>query len=85
LVREFAEELAVPVTVGKRLFAGEFSNGARTYALEAYETALLSREFRLTEHSELRWVTPDELAQLDLSDSDRQVAEAVFGTVARHV
>jgi len=82
LVREFAEELAVPVEVGKRLYVGEFTNGARSYRLEAWETWLLGREFRLTEHRELRWVTPDELAALDLSDSDRRVAEAVFGLVA---
>ena len=85
LVREFAEELAVPVTVGRRLFVGAFVNAGRAYRLEAWETLLLSREFRLSEHRELRWVTPDELWRLDLSDSDRQVAEAVFGTVAPQV
>jgi 8-oxo-dGTP diphosphatase len=85
LVREFAEELAVPVSIGRRLFTGEFTNAGRTYQLEAWETTLLGREFRLTEHRELRWVTPSELAVLDLSDSDRQVAEAVFGAVAPQV
>lgn len=85
LVREFAEELAVPVTVGRRLFVGEFSNAGKSYRLEAWETMLLGREFRLSEHRELRWVTPAELAGLDLSDSDRQVAEALFGPVAPRV
>lgn len=84
LVREFAEELAVPVTIGRRLFVGEFTNAGRLYRLEAWETTLQAREFRLAEHRELRWVGPDELLRLDLSDSDRQVAEALFGTVARH-
>jgi 8-oxo-dGTP diphosphatase len=82
LVREFAEELAVPVTVGRRLFVGEFSNAGRLFRLEAWETTLLGREFRLSEHRELRWAAPAELAGLDLSDSDRQVAEALFGPVA---
>ena len=77
LVREFAEELAVPVTVGRRLYVGSFTNGAKDYVLEAWETTLLGREFRLAEHTELRWVDLSDLHTLDLSDSDRQVAEAL--------
>lgn len=82
LVREFAEELAVPVHVGRQLFVGAFTNGGRTYRLEAWETLLLGREFRLAEHQELRWVLPADLGALDLSDSDRQVAHALFGVPA---
>jgi len=77
LVREFAEELAVPVAVGRRLYVGSFSNGPKDYVLEAWETTLLGREFRLVEHTELRWVDLSDLRTLDLSDSDRQVAEAL--------
>ena len=77
LVREFAEELSVPVTIGQRVFVGGFSNGSKTYRLEAWETRLLSRDFRLSEHQELRWVALADLGSLDLSDSDRQVAEAL--------
>lgn len=77
LVREFAEELSAGVTVGRLLFVGGFSNGDKRYRLEAWETELQSRDFTLTEHQEVRWVTLDQLAALDLSDSDRQVAEAL--------
>lgn len=77
LAREFAEELSVPVTVGRLLHVGGFTNGGKSYRLEAWEASLLGREFRLTEHQELRWVALAELADLDLSDSDRQVAEAL--------
>lgn len=82
LVREFAEELSVRVEVGLRLFVGAFTNGGKAYRLEAWETRLLERDFQLTEHQELRWVEPSEVFQLDLSDSDRQVAEALFGSGA---
>lgn len=80
LAREFAEELSVPVTIGRLLHVGAFSNGGKTYRLEAWETKLQGREFRLVEHQELRWVALADLAALDLSDSDRQVAEALAGT-----
>lgn len=78
LVREFAEELAVAVTIGRRVFVGTFSNGGKDYRLEAWETHLHSRNFVLTEHQELRWVAGGDLLALDLSDSDRQVAEALL-------
>jgi len=81
LVREFAEELAVSVTVGARLFVGAFQNGPKSYRLEAYQTTLVTRAFELFEHQELRWATPAEVAALDLSDSDRQVAQALWGAV----
>lgn len=77
LVREFAEELAVPVAIGRRLHVGSFHNGVKAYRLEAWETTLLAREFRLTEHEELRWLPLVEVERLDLSDSDRQVVEAL--------
>ena len=75
LVREFAEELAVPIEVGPLLFVGSFSHAGLRFRLEAWGATLGRRDFRLTEHQELRWVKPGELAALDLSDSDRQVAE----------
>ena len=88
LIREFAEELAIPVEVGHRLYVGSFTNGTKTYRLEAWETTLLSREFKLIEHQELRWVLPDEMLRLALSNSDRQVAVALAAqtveTVSQH-
>ena len=81
LVREFLEELSVPVSVGKLLSVVSFANGSKSYRLEAWETTLLGRDFLLAEHQELRWVTLGELGDLDLSDSDRQVADALSGAV----
>lgn len=77
LVREFAEELAVPVRIGRLLCVGAFRNGTQDYRLEAWETTLLSRDFQLAEHEELKWVSLAELERLDLSDSDRQIAAAL--------
>jgi len=77
LEREFVEELAVEARVGRRLFVGSFQNGSKTYRLEAWETTLLGRDFHLSEHQELRWLSLADIGLLDLSDSDRQVAEAL--------
>jgi len=78
LVREFAEELSVGIRVGRLLFEGSFTNGEKSYRLEAWETTLLTRDFCLTEHQELRWGSWNELAALDFSDSDRQVFDSLF-------
>lgn len=77
LVREFEEELAVKVEVGALRATGQFTNGTKLYRLEAYDARLVTRDFRMTEHQELRWVAAEDLAALDLSDSDRQVADAL--------
>lgn len=77
LIREFAEELSVTITVGPLVYVGAFSNAGKDYRLEAWAASLVTRDFVLSEHQELRWVTPAELPGLDLSDSDRQVALAL--------
>lgn len=77
LIREFAEELSVRVSVRGLRFTGSFSNGSKDYRLEAWDVFLEDRDFRLNEHQELRWCSWQELKELDLSDSDRQVAEAL--------
>ena len=78
LAREFLEELAVEAVVGRQLYVGAFSNGVKDYRLEAWEVRLPAHpKFHLSEHQELRWVAPSDLASFDLSDSDRQVALAL--------
>lgn len=83
LTREFQEELAVQIDVGRRLYEGEFRNGRTLYRLEAWEARLVTRDFRLREHVELRWADAALLDRLDLSDSDRQVVRALSEPVAR--
>lgn len=75
LAREWLEELGVQVRVGSKLFSGSFSNGNKDYVLEAWQVDLDGQTANLNEHTALLWATPAEMVSVDLSDSDRQVAE----------
>ncbi len=67
LVREFLE-------VGDCLCTSDFVNKDVLYHLKAFLVYPESEDFRLSVHSETRYVSRDELSQLDLVPSDRSVA-----------
>jgi 8-oxo-dGTP diphosphatase len=81
LVREFREELGVPVSTGALLYEGNFSNKGDEYRLMAFEVELESTMFRLKEHQELRWAVIDELEELPMASSDRQIVLFLKSTV----
>ena len=70
LQREMQEELGIGVMVGQ--FAGEsiyeYEHGA--IKLVAYQASWKSGQMVLHEHAELRWVSPDQLAEYDFAPAD---------------
>ena len=70
LEREFGEEFAVPVRVGRELSRAEFVNRNEPVQLTAYEVFLDSEDFVLIEHTEWKWTSLEELGTLDFADSD---------------
>lgn len=75
LTRELAEELLIQPRASRLFSETEFRNQGRRYRLFAFEVSAWQGEPALREHSELRWCTPLELAELDFSDSDRDIAD----------
>jgi 8-oxo-dGTP diphosphatase len=73
LVREYAEEFAVPVRVGELLGTVSFVHKGRQRMLNAYRIEFLKTGFRLNEHTEWRWATLEEMERLDFVDSDRKL------------
>jgi len=72
LHREFREELNLPVRVERLLTRAFFENKNGPVELLAYQVTLLGTEpVSLTEHTEIRWATLDEIERLDFVDSDR--------------
>ncbi|MDR2700919.1 MAG: (deoxy)nucleoside triphosphate pyrophosphohydrolase [Spirochaetaceae bacterium] len=78
LIREFQEELAVPVEVGSFIGETEFIHGDTLFTLRFYRITLLSDDYTLTAHSEWRWVSMDEMIQLDFAESDRKLFPAII-------
>ena len=75
LEREFMEELGVHVEVGRLLVQIDFVNRDVLYHLMAHEVRLLKEDFVLSVHSGVSYMTLDEIAGLDLVDSDRRIVE----------
>ena len=75
LEREFMEELGVHVEVGRLLVQVDFVNRGVLYHLMAHEVRLLEEDFVLSVHSGVYYKTLDEIAGLDLVDSDRRIVE----------
>jgi 8-oxo-dGTP diphosphatase len=77
LKREYAEELSIPVKIDGRVGDAEFIHKEIHFTLSAYRVDLLSKNFSFLEHTEYRWVKPEELEALDFADSDRKLFPAV--------
>ena len=75
LEREFMEELGVHVEVGRLIVQVDFVNRGVLYHLMAHEVRLLEEDFVLSVHSGVSYKTLDEIAGLDLVDSDRRIVE----------
>ncbi len=74
LVREMKEECNVSVHVGSFLAESLHQYEAFSVRLLAYETELLSIDFCLCDHDEVRWVPPAELLSYDLAAADIPIA-----------
>ena len=70
LSRELDEELGIKCEVGRFLCSIDFVNNDILYHLKAYEVKLLEHSFSLSVHSEIKYVTKDELLSLDMVPSD---------------
>lgn len=73
IVREWDEEFEIPVVTGPFLCRSTFIHNNINFELSAYEVYLKSEDFTLLEHSEIKWVTLDELLTIDLADSDCKI------------
>jgi 8-oxo-dGTP diphosphatase len=77
LAREFLEEFGVSVDVGDELGSVPFDHGGTPYILVGYRVEIPQVSLVLREHCEAGWFFPDELLQLDLSDSDRTLFHTI--------
>jgi 8-oxo-dGTP diphosphatase len=80
LERELAEELGIACEVGEFLCAASYDGPAHALELLAFRVRRGPGAIELREHVEARWVAPEELAGLDLPESDRLVVERLYGT-----
>jgi 8-oxo-dGTP diphosphatase len=79
LERELEEELGVGARAGEHLCTVPFSGPLKSFELVVYRTELLSDDFRMTDHDEVRWLAPAEMDEDVFSKPDRPVVRLLAG------
>ncbi|MDR2792582.1 MAG: NUDIX domain-containing protein [Treponema sp.] len=64
LVREYEEEFGVRIRAGAYIGSAGFEHLGKRYTVRAYEAALLSRHFVMTEHTALHWARIEDIDAL---------------------
>lgn len=79
LIREIEEELKSEIKVNCHLGRIEHTYTAEklNIKMQAYECELLSGNLELTEHTDSKWLTADELDSVDWADADKPIVEIV--------
>lgn len=83
LVRELREELGVEIAVGERLGRGSARVGERRIVLDVYLATLVRGTPRPTEHATVRWISADDVAELDWCLPDVPVLPALRRILTR--
>ena len=82
LKREFLEELDLAIEVEGLVHTHDFINKETVYHLKAYLVHLSSPfKPRLTVHTELRWVSPDELKGYAMAPSDQEIVKTLLSAL----
>lgn len=74
LVREIAEELEVEIRVGALIETVEYEYPEFHLSMDCFWAELVKGEPRLNEHRASRWLTADELLQVDWLPADQGLA-----------
>jgi 8-oxo-dGTP diphosphatase len=82
LRREMAEELGCTVDVGAHVATCEHENGSGIVILETYRCTLVTGEPRASEHDEIRWLAPEQLADLPWSPADLPTVRRLLAQVS---
>jgi mutator protein MutT len=89
LVRELQEEFGVDSTAGRLLAESSFVHNGKTYRLLAFEVFLpegAESGWTLTEHSDWRWATPEDIETLhaagDFTPSDYALLPQLLTAIA---
>ena len=82
LKREFLEELDLAIEVEGLIHSHFFINKETRYHLKAYLVHLSSPfKPRLTVHTELRWVSLNELKEYAMAPSDQEIVDATLSAL----
>lgn len=80
LIRELSEEFTVTAEVGDFICSSEYQYAADfTIRLSAYRATILSGQFNLRDHDEVRWVNPTELRTYMVNGATQSILDKLYG------
>ena len=77
LHREIEEELLCEVEVADEVCTSSYDYDFGTVVLTSFVCYLLNGTPRLTEHHEIRWLSPDEMLTFDWAPADREAVQLI--------
>ena len=83
LVREIDEELGAEILVGQRITSTRHEYDFGFVTLTTFYATLMSESIDRTEHSELRWVTAEEMRDLDWAPADIPAIELIIADLSQ--
>ena len=82
VIREMKEEFGVKAEVFEKITSSVFEHKGKKNILNAYRVSLehdgLEKPYVLTEHTEYKWVKPEEIEKLSFVDSDLAIYPEVL-------
>lgn len=82
LVRELQEEMGITATVEDFIATSVVQQSERLIRLHGWQVSGFTGEIRLQCHSEICWVTPDEVLSFELAPADIPLAQAYLAKFA---
>ncbi len=81
IIREMNEEFGINVRVGEKIAEATFMHNGEQFLLHAYRIFVphngMTQKYLLTEHTEYKWISIDEVESLNFVDSDKLLYSSV--------
>ena len=84
LIRECQEEPAITISVGKEFMDVVHEYPDITVHLTLLNASIIDGKLKLVEHSDIRWLTPDEIPQYDFCPADTEILKRIRGERHEH-
>ena len=78
LLREIREELGMEVAVGTEIFTIEHDYPTKSVRLHFFDCSVIQGEPQPLDVSELRWVTPPQLAEFEFPPADAELIQKLI-------
>src|SRR5215831_1116816 len=78
LTRELYEEFGIKADIGSYVCSSFFEYKSLNYEMKAYKVYNFTGSITLTEHSEIKWVSRNELPLYDMPDPDKPIVQELL-------